>query len=93
MKLNNPITINVGSGDPLILNELDVVIFDHQSRKLVIAKIHPVANPLPLWRGEDYDNVGDYTQAQVDERILELLGEDVQSGVQSLFSVLQDPTF
>lgn len=86
MKLDNPITINVGSGDPLILNELDVIVFDHESRKLVLAKLHPAATPLPLWRGKEYDEIGDYTQAQINERILELLGEDIQHGVQSLFA-------
>lgn len=86
MQLYNPITINLGSGDPLVLDNLDVVIFDHQSRKLVLAKVHPAANPLPLWRGKDYDDVGDYTQAQVEARIKQLLGENYEA-LQSLFSL------
>jgi hypothetical protein len=78
MKLDNTVTINLGSGDPLVLNDLDVVIFDHQSRKLVLAKVHPAANLLPLWRGPDYDAIGDYTQAQVEDRIKELLGPNLE---------------
>jgi len=78
MKLDNTITIDLGSGDPLVLNDLDVVIFDHQSRKLVLAKVHPSANLLPLWRGPDYDAIGDYTQAQVEAKIKELLGENLE---------------
>jgi hypothetical protein len=78
MKLDNEIIVNLGSGDPLVLNDLDVVIFDHESRKLVLAKVHPAANLLPLWRGPDYDAVGDYTQAQVEAKIKELLGENLE---------------
>lgn len=78
MKLDNAVTINLGSGDPLVLNDLDVVIFDHESRKLVLAKVHPAANLLPLWRGPDYDAIGDYTQAQVEAKIKELLGENLE---------------
>jgi hypothetical protein len=78
MKLDNAVTINLGSGDPLVLNDLDVVIFDHQSRKLVLAKVHPSANLLPLWRGQEYDAIGDYTQAQVETRIKELLGPNLE---------------
>lgn len=85
MKLDNAVTIDLGSGDPLVLNDLDVVIIDHQSRKLVLARVHPTANPLPLWRGQDYDVVGDYTQAQVEARIKELLGLNLE-GLQSLFT-------
>jgi hypothetical protein len=78
MKLDNAVTIDLGSGDPLVLNDLDVVIFDHQSRKLVLAKVHPAANLFPLWKGQEYDEVGDYTQAQVEERIKELLGPNLE---------------
>ena len=86
MKLDNTVTINLGSGDPLVLNDLDVVLVDHQYRKLVLARVHPTANPLTLWKGQDYDVIGDYTQAQVEARIKELLGENYE-GLQSLFSL------
>lgn len=85
MKLNNAVTISLGSGDPLVLNDLDVILIDHESRKLALARVHPAANPLPLWRGQDYDVVGDYTQAQVEARIKELLGLNLE-GLQSLFT-------
>jgi hypothetical protein len=78
MKLDNAVTIDLGSGDPLVLNELDVVLMDHESRKLVLAKVHPLAGPLSLWRGSEYDEAGDYTQAQVEAKIKELLGENLE---------------
>lgn len=85
MKLDNAVTINLGSGDSLVLNDLDVVIFDHQSRKLVLAKVHQAANLLPLWRGSEYDEAGDYTQVQVENRIKELLGPNLEQ-LQGLFN-------
>lgn len=85
MKLDNTVTISLGSEDPLVLNDLDVVIFDHQSRKLVLAKVHPAAKFLPLWRGSEYDNAGDYTQTQVEDRIKELLGPNLEQ-LQGLFN-------
>lgn len=84
MKLNNTVTINLGSGDPLVLNDLDVLIMDHQARKLVLAKVHQLAGPLTLWRGPEYDEAGDYTQAQIEDRIKELLGPNLEH-LQSLF--------
>jgi hypothetical protein len=85
MKLDNAVTIDLGSGDPLVLNDLDVILIDHQSRKLVLARVHPAAKSLPLWRGQDYDAIGDYTQAQVEARIKELLGLNLEE-LQSLFT-------
>lgn len=75
MKLNHPITINTGSNDPITLDELDVFLIDHPSRKIVLAKLHPALSPLPLWRGKEYDEIGDYTQLQVENRIKQLLGD------------------
>jgi hypothetical protein len=40
--------------------------------------------PLVLWSGEDYDNVGDYTQAQAEDRVLELLGPNIQEKLQTM---------
>jgi hypothetical protein len=85
MQLDSSTTINLASGEQLVLDNLDVVIFDHQSRKLALAKVHPSANLLPLWRGPDYDTIGDYTQAQVEDRIKELLGPNLEQ-LQGLFN-------
>jgi hypothetical protein len=39
---------------------------------------------LTLWENESYDVAGDYTQAQVEARILELLGDDPKSVLETL---------
>jgi hypothetical protein len=81
MILDNPITIDTGSGDPIILNEVDVFLIDHASRKIVLARLHPALGPLVLWRGKEYDEIGDYTQLQVESKIKESLGANPNPGL------------
>lgn len=95
MNLTNPITITppsftrkdgtVRSFNPITLTELDVTIIDNAKRKSVVAQIRPVPRPLVLWNGDAYTTAGDYTQAQVEARILELLGNNPSSVLEGLF--------
>ena len=85
-----PPTITRDSGEvrvqrPITLKELDVTIIDNAKRKSVVARIHPCPFPLVLWTGAAYDTAGDYTQAQVEARVLELLGSDAKAGLEGLF--------
>lgn len=72
MELATPVTFTV-DGTELTLTRLDPVLIDDSGRKLVLARLHPAVRPLLLWRGEEYDEIGDWTQAQAETRILELL--------------------
>lgn len=102
MNLANPITIQPPSitranGEvrvqkPITLTELDVTIIDNAKRKSVFAKIHPVPLPLVLWEKDGYDAAGDYTQAMVEARITELLGNDPKTVLESLFLPPARPT-
>ena len=93
--LNEPITINpppftkpdgsIQTVNPYTMSNLDFAIIDHPSKKTAMAKIFPCPKPLILWQGTDYDNIGDYTQAQVDSRITELLGSNIKASLESLF--------
>ena len=83
MILQTPITLMINN-EQVETSNLDILIMDHQSRKIVLARIGPAFMPLVLWRGNDYDTAGDYTQTQVEDRILELLGENPQVRLQSL---------
>lgn len=95
MKLDKPVTITppsftrktgeVRSFNPVTLTELDVTLVDHAASKTVRAMLRPCPQPLVLWHGEDYDAAGDYTQAQAEARILELLGDDPAAKLTSLF--------
>ena len=95
MNLNDPITIQpptitrsngeVRVQKPITLTELDITIVDNKKRKIVEARIRPCPYPLTLWKGADYDSAGDYTQSQVENRVLELLGNDIKLGLENLF--------
>ena len=83
MELVTPVTLTLNGAD-FVLEQLDPVFIDDSLRKLVLARLHPELGPLMLWRNEDYDAIGDWTQAQAEARILERLGDDVQTGLQAL---------
>jgi hypothetical protein len=95
MNLKNEITINppairmpngtTKTFSPIVLKELDILIVDNAKRKNVFAQIRPVPRPLTLWTGEAYTAAGDYTQAMVEERVKELLGDDPKSVLEGLF--------
>jgi hypothetical protein len=83
MKLNKSVTIKIHDGN-IVLNDLDLVIFDHPSKKTVLIKVHPLARLFPLWKGQEYDKIGDYTQTQLEDRLLEILGDNIEKGLQDL---------
>jgi hypothetical protein len=95
MNLPNPVTIQpptitrangeVRVQKPITLSSLDVTIIDNAKRKTVSAQIRPCPRPLVLWKDDAYTAIGDYTQAQVESRVLELLGSDVKTGLERLF--------
>lgn len=95
MILSSPITITppaitkadgtVKTFNPITLTDLDVTIIDNSKRKSVVAQIRPVPRPLVLWEKAAYDLAGDYTQAQVEARVTELLGSDPKSVLEGLF--------
>jgi hypothetical protein len=95
MNLPNPVTIQpptitrangeVRVQKPITLSSLDVTIIDNATRKSVVAQIRPCPRPLVLWEGDAYAAAGDYTQVQVEARVLELLGSDVKTSLEGLF--------
>jgi hypothetical protein len=97
MILANPVTIQpptitrstgeVRVQKPITLTELDITIIDNAKRKSAVAQIRPCPLPLVLWEKAAYDAAGDYTQEQVEARVLELLGSDIQAGLGKLFVV------
>lgn len=48
-------------------------------------KWEPFMRTLTIWEGDAYDAAGDYTQAQAEARILEVLGPDIKAGLERLF--------
>lgn len=76
----------IRSYDPITTDELQITIFDEPQEKLCAVSIVNCQLPLLLWQKESYDAAGDYTQAQVEARVLELLGDDPKSVLESLFN-------
>lgn len=84
MQLDPPVTVNLPDATTVQFTELLPIFIDDPGRKFVFARFHPVLRPLMLWKREEYDAVGDWTQAQAEAKILALLGNDVQATLQSL---------
>ena len=95
MQLNNTITItpppftnNIGqiiNPTPLVLDSLDLVFNDNVKTKTVYAIVIGVPNSILLWSGDQYDNIGDWTQVQAENRLMDLLGDDPAAKLRSLF--------
>lgn len=95
MNLTNPITItpppitksdgSVKTFNPIVLNELDLTIIDNAKRKVVSVQMRPIPGSLVLWENETYDSAGDYTQKDVENRVLQVLGNDPKSFIENLF--------
>jgi len=73
------------------LHELDVTILDNSKNKMVLAQIRGIPRYLTLWQDEGYDAAGDYTQAQAEARLLEVLGDDPKSTLENLYETPQPP--
>jgi hypothetical protein len=95
MKLNETITISpppytdhtgkITQPNPIILNDLGLIFTDNVKVKTIHANIAGIPMPLILWSGNEYDSIGDWTQAQAETKILELLGDNPAAKLRSLF--------
>jgi hypothetical protein len=95
MNLSSPISITppsytrangeVRTFSPIIYNDLDITIVDNPKQKSVRVYVQHCPRPLILWENDTYTSAGDYTQAQVETRIVELLGNDPKRVLENLF--------
>jgi hypothetical protein len=90
MQINSPITITpppIGQKTfpSVTLEELTITLIDEPHNRIVRASIRPCSRPLVLWQGEDYTAAGDWTQAEAEARILELLGNNPAAVLEGLF--------
>ena len=93
MNLPNEITMTLpGQSTPRTFKQLPVTIIDSSALKRVQVQMKPFMKPLTVWEGEAYDLAGDYTQAQVEARVLELLGSDPKTVLEGLFLPPARPT-
>lgn len=83
MILNKPVIINNNAKpgknttpDTITVSEVNVILIDNSKKKRVSAQLIPFLDTITLWENEQYDAIGEYTQAQAESRILEILGDD-----------------
>lgn len=74
----NPPQININS-------EIFPIFTDNTYTKTVFAQIQNIPVQIILWSGADYENIGDWTQAQAESRLLEVLGDDPSAKLRSLY--------
>lgn len=71
--------------EPLILENLEISFEDRPKQKMILAKIEGIPSPLILYHGKEYDNLGDWTKKQLEEKITNLLGDDPETVLQKYF--------
>lgn len=84
MNLPEPVTLTRINGESVTIDALSLIFHDYHERRLVRAILGPHCRDLILWRDDEYDAVGDWTQSQAESRIIDLLGDDIQGALQSL---------
>lgn len=98
IKLEQPISITIPATrnqdgtlrefPPIVLKEIDCSVTYDNSRKVAVASIKGVFRPVKLWEGAAYDQAGQFTDADVEARITEILGADPAA---TLSALLQPP--
>lgn len=104
IKLDQPITLNpppytdnatnkVIQPAPVNLTELKITYTDTPHEKTVVARIENTPGYFVLFSGEQYDIMGDWTQAQAEAALKARLGDDIQKTLQSMYprTLEQDP--
>jgi hypothetical protein len=76
MEFPAPLTVRLRSGDTVTQSAFNLMLTDDGHNRRVVAQLLPVTKPFVLWEGAAYDAAGDYTQAQAEARLRELLGPD-----------------
>jgi hypothetical protein len=100
IKLQAPITVKQKSslgpvyrkpnGQPVlrsehVFTELNITIVKDAERKSVRGYITGVPLHLTLWKGDDFDIASEYTEEQVKDRVLEILGDNPTAVLEKLF--------
>ena len=81
----DPKTKQIVHPDPLVLDNLEISFEDRPKQKMILAKIENIPMPLVLYHGKDYDNLGDWTKKQLEEKITALLGDNPEAVLQKYF--------
>lgn len=77
----------------IVISELKVTYMDTPHNKMVQARIEGVPNIITLLSGETYEQIGDWTQEQIEDGLKQLLGSEPAKYLRSLFprTMEEDP--
>lgn len=103
MKLSRQITVqpppfsdnagNVTTPEAIVTDNLTLVFEDDPQNKIVSARIEQMPIPVTLYSGQTYDDLGDWTKAQLENRLKTLMGDHPDKFLRSLFpkTMEEDP--
>lgn len=75
IKLNLIKPINIVTNEKRLISEVSVNYYiDLPKNRKILVMLHQFSNPIELWVGNEYDVIGDWTERQAEERLVELLG-------------------
>lgn len=77
----------------IVLSELQISYIDTPHHKTVISRIEKIPGVITLFSGEAYDQAGDWTQAQAEDQVRSMLGDNPAAYLRSLFprTMEEDP--
>jgi len=89
--LNSPITIdfpvfNGKQRKSVTLTSIDYRVSYDNAKKIAYARINGLGGLITLWSGADYDKVGQFTDADVDAKMSNIIGKDPEKFLKSLVS-------
>ena len=70
---------------PIEFNELKFVFVDNPISRTILAQAVPTELYITLWKNDEYDMVGDWTKAQAEAKISDILGNDPATYLRSLY--------
>lgn len=84
---------NVTQPQDIVLSELKVTYMDTPHNKVVQARIESIPNIITLISGETYEQIGDWTQEQIEDGLKQLLGSEPAKYLRALFprTMEEDP--
>jgi len=103
MKLNQKITVqpppysdnagNVTTPDAIVTDTLKVVYMDDPTNKTISVQIDQIPLPVQLYSAASYEELGDWTKSQLEDRLRVMMGDHPDKFLRSLFpkTMEEDP--
>jgi hypothetical protein len=83
--LNSVIELTLSNNTTIKLDNLEVMFHDDNTNQIVFATIKQIPGSIILWKDTEYQNIGEWTQKQAEDKLMETLGEDIQLKLRNMF--------